>query len=149
MMSSKDKLRQEFNAHIRDEYIKQHPYCEYCGKPVKADHVHHIIPLIAGGDNRSSNLISLCVECHGKVHKKNFIDPKSKEFKEKQKAGIERAKSEGKYHGRKEVSLDNISNFSELYQEYMTRKLTKVEFAKRIEVSRPTLDRLLKKYERS
>ena len=139
------ELRQEFNSHIRDKYIKQHPYCEYCGKPVKADHVHHIIPLFKGGDNRESNLIALCCNCHGKVHDTNFL--KSKELKEAQRKGIEKAKKEGKYKGKKEIILSDIINFSELYNQYMTRKITKTKFAKEINVSRPTLDKLLKEYE--
>lgn len=32
-------------------------------------HAHHIVPL-PKGSNHPSNLISLCVECHGKLHKK-------------------------------------------------------------------------------
>jgi len=31
-------------------------------------HVHHIVPLGAGGSNARSNLITLCDKCHGKVH---------------------------------------------------------------------------------
>lgn len=31
-------------------------------------HVHHIVPLGAGGSNARSNLITLCDKCHGLVH---------------------------------------------------------------------------------
>jgi len=31
-------------------------------------HVHHIVPLGAGGSNARSNLTTLCDECHGRVH---------------------------------------------------------------------------------
>lgn len=31
-------------------------------------HAHHIVPLGAGGSNARSNLITLCDECHGRVH---------------------------------------------------------------------------------
>lgn len=31
-------------------------------------HAHHIVPLGAGGSNARSNLITLCEECHGRVH---------------------------------------------------------------------------------
>lgn len=31
-------------------------------------HAHHIVPLGAGGSNARSNLLTLCDECHGRVH---------------------------------------------------------------------------------
>jgi 5-methylcytosine-specific restriction endonuclease McrA len=46
----KSQLRKEFNTYIRNDFIKEHPLCQYCQKP--AEHVHHIIPLAMGGDNR-------------------------------------------------------------------------------------------------
>lgn len=44
--------------------------CQGCGD-ADADelHVHHIVPLGAGGSNVRSNLITLCDECHGRVHR--------------------------------------------------------------------------------
>lgn len=43
--------------------------CRACGKKLKAKKalpVHHIVPRKYGGDERSSNLISLCESCHKK-----------------------------------------------------------------------------------
>lgn len=34
-------------------------------------HAHHIVPL-PRGSNHPTNLISLCKECHGKIHGKNL-----------------------------------------------------------------------------
>lgn len=31
-------------------------------------HAHHIVPLSMGGSNMKSNLITLCSDCHGRVH---------------------------------------------------------------------------------
>lgn len=45
--------------------------CQGCGSDgsdVKSLQVHHIVPLGAGGSNVRSNLITLCNECHGRVH---------------------------------------------------------------------------------
>ena len=53
-------IRTEFNNVIRNEFIKNHSTCQYCGSP--AEHVHHLIPIAAGGDNRESNLIPLCLK---------------------------------------------------------------------------------------
>lgn len=49
----------------RDDYT-----CQGCGNSgAGVDlHAHHICPLGAGGSNARSNLITLCDECHGRVH---------------------------------------------------------------------------------
>jgi 5-methylcytosine-specific restriction endonuclease McrA len=41
--------------------------CQGCGATERLD-VHHVIPLYRGGTNDPSNLISLCRECHAKIH---------------------------------------------------------------------------------
>ena len=56
---------------IRAMYVKQHPLCEEClkqGKLVPVEEVHHIVPLSQGGNNKFSNLMSLCRSCHTKIH---------------------------------------------------------------------------------
>jgi len=58
---------------IRDRYVKKHPLCEEClrhGRYVKAEQVHHIVPLSEGGSSEEYNLMSLCRSCHEKVHQK-------------------------------------------------------------------------------
>lgn len=62
---------------------------------------------------------------------------------ERQREGIAIAKREGKYKGRKAVT---IPNFDEHYKRYIKREINKVEFAKIIKVSRPTLDKLIAEY---
>lgn len=62
---------------------------------------------------------------------------------ERQREGIEIAKREKRYKGRQAVKVDeNI--FNSLLQEYINRKINKVEFAAKLNISRPTLDKLLK-----
>lgn len=63
---------------------------------------------------------------------------------ERQREGIAIAKEQGKYKGRKEVKIDN---FEEYYKKYMNREINKSQLAKELEVSRPTLDKLIKEYE--
>ena len=56
---------------IRGLYVKQHPVCEMClkeGKLIPVEEVHHIVPLLQGGSNKFSNLMSLCQSCHTKIH---------------------------------------------------------------------------------
>ncbi len=58
---------------VRDRYITAHPLCEKCAKAgrfVRAVLVHHILPLAEGGTNGDDNLMSLCVSCHEKIHRR-------------------------------------------------------------------------------
>lgn len=63
---------------------------------------------------------------------------------ERQREGIAIAKREGKYKGRKEI---NITNFDEYYVKYKNRELNKVQLASALGVTRPTLDKLIKRHE--
>lgn len=135
----KKQIRNEFNSKIRNEQISRYPFCQYCGK--KAEHVHHIIPIVSGGDNRESNLISLCLECHGLIHSRKFLS--YDKIKERQMAGIRKAQEEGKFVGRKIKEIDK-EKYLKLKNEYYIRRITKGDFAKQLGVSRPTLDKILK-----
>jgi len=65
---------------------------------------------------------------------------------ERQREGIALAVQEGKYKGRKEVRIDN---FPAHYTRYKSREVNKAQLAKDLDISRPTLDKLIKEYERS
>lgn len=65
---------------------------------------------------------------------------------ERQREGIALAKQRGVYKGRKPVEIES-SRFEEVYSLYKSREITKTEMAKRLSVSRPTLDKMLKEYE--
>lgn len=65
---------------------------------------------------------------------------------ERQREGIAIAKREGKFKGGKVKKIDE-NKFSLLLEEYNIRKITKSEFAEKLGVSRPTLDKLLKERE--
>lgn len=62
---------------------------------------------------------------------------------ERQREGVAIAKSQGKYKGRKEVKIDD---FGAQYQRYLNRELSKVQLAKELNISRPTLDKLIREY---
>ena len=62
---------------------------------------------------------------------------------ERQREGIAIAVEQGKYKGRKEV---NIPNFGEYYDRYLNREFTKVSLAKELNISRNTLDKLIKEH---
>jgi len=66
---------------------------------------------------------------------------------ERQREGIAEAVKEGKYKGG-QVKKINEEHFNDLLSQYYQRKINKVEMAKQLNISRPTLDKLLKqKYE--
>lgn len=63
---------------------------------------------------------------------------------ERQREGIAIAKKEGKYMGRKEVT---IKDFDKHYERYMKREVSKVQLAKELGITRPTLDKMIKEHE--
>lgn len=62
---------------------------------------------------------------------------------ERQREGIAIAVEAGKYKGRQVKKIDE-KTFDKLYTQYKSREINKVQFAKALGVSRPTLDKLLK-----
>ena len=63
---------------------------------------------------------------------------------ERQREGIAIAKREGKYKGRKAVSVPDIGNY---YDKYMSRRGTKTSIAQELGISRTTLNKLFRQYE--
>lgn len=63
---------------------------------------------------------------------------------ERQREGIAIAKRNGKYKGRKEIEVPD-EQWEELFTRYQSREISKVKFAEMLNISRPTLDKLLKK----
>ena len=64
---------------------------------------------------------------------------------ERQREGIAIAKRNGIYKGRKPVS---VKDFKHHYQRYLHRELSKRQMAKELKISRPTLDRLIKDFQK-
>lgn len=63
---------------------------------------------------------------------------------ERQREGIAIAKRTGKYKGRKEINIDD-NTFDTLYNQYKNREITKQQMASVLGVSRPTLDKIIKR----
>ena len=64
---------------------------------------------------------------------------------ERQREGIAIAKAEGKYKGRKPIEVED---FAPYYEDYMSRRTTKGQLAKKLHISRPTLNKLIDEYEK-
>jgi len=58
------KLR--FFIYKRDNYT-----CQRCGRTgLSKPHCHHIRPIGYGGSSHPGNLITLCENCHNKIHER-------------------------------------------------------------------------------
>lgn len=62
---------------------------------------------------------------------------------ERQREGIDIAKREGRFKGG-QVKKINEDQFAKAYEKYKRREITKKEMAAELQISRPTLDKLLK-----
>lgn len=62
---------------------------------------------------------------------------------ERQREGISIAKGKGVYKGRKPITFTD-DEFSAAYEDYKTRKITKTALAQRLDITRPTLDKILR-----
>lgn len=65
---------------------------------------------------------------------------------ERQREGIEIAKSKGKYAGRKKIRVDKEA-WESCRTRYYSRTLSKSKWAKELGISRPTLDKLIEEYD--
>ena len=59
---------------------------------------------------------------------------------ERQREGIEIAKSKGVYKGRKKIE---VPDFHVYYEKYKNHEITKSGIARELHISRPTVDRLI------
>tara|TARA_R110000772_G_C13003070_1_gene408454 strand:+ start:124 stop:519 length:396 start_codon:yes stop_codon:yes gene_type:complete len=56
--------------------------CEICKKETEYFESHHIVPRSRGGSDDKSNLINLCINCHGKAHDVSFSNNRGGLIKE-------------------------------------------------------------------
>lgn len=64
---------------------------------------------------------------------------------ERQREGIAIAKREGKYKGKKRIVIEDFELY---YQQYMNREISKSEMARLLQISRPTLNKIIAEYNR-
>ncbi len=70
----------------------------------------------------------------------------SLETMEKRQRGIQKAKEENRYKGRKSIDIDN-DTFEKEYARYIRREITKCDLANILHISRPTLNKIIKNHE--
>lgn len=76
----------------------------------------------------------------------SYVSQKEREnIRSRQKEGIAIAKAQGKFKGGKSKKIDEADYYAGM-AELSAGKLTKAELARRLGVTRPTLDKIIKKY---
>jgi len=79
--------------------------CCSCGSENGIEY-HHIIPLSFSGQDRLSNIIAVCSDCHALVH---FGEHNEISHSEATKRGVDRARKAGKQIGRKKGAIVETS----------------------------------------
>jgi len=74
--------------HLSSAYIKANPFCQICGN--YADAVHHIIWLKYSIEKAYDwdNLLSVCKECHARIHLLEISDDEVNNAKKNTKDGF-------------------------------------------------------------
>jgi hypothetical protein len=62
---------EEWKKIARYVYQRDNYTCQTCGKKGGLLNAHHKIPWAISKNDNPNNLITLCVECHAKIHAKN------------------------------------------------------------------------------
>jgi DNA invertase Pin-like site-specific DNA recombinase len=68
------------------------------------------------------------------------------QLKQRQREGIEIAKTQGKYTGRKPIEID-WTRFGQLYREWKSKSITGRDFMRRMRLSANTFYRRVREYE--
>jgi len=67
-MGKSNTKRKSLNSVLRRQVLERDFYCcRACGSPEKNLEIHHIKPVVYGGDDSIENLISLCSVCHNEA----------------------------------------------------------------------------------
>ena len=85
-------------------------FCALCGDTENLVH-HHVVPRSIGGSDEETNLLTVCPPCHGTVH--GMTLPAN--IRELTKAGLARAKAEGRIGGRPaKMSREQLQKAAEM-----------------------------------
>ena len=73
---SGDCLRRsaEYRRFVESILERDHHTCKICGEEEKELHVHHLLPYASYKELRMDpgNVITICKDCHGMIHGRNF-----------------------------------------------------------------------------
>ena len=123
--------------------------CINCLSDEKEIQYHHVIPLSLGGQDILSNIVPLCEDCHNLIHHAK-IKKGNLSHSELIKAGINKAKAEGKQPGRKSTTIKDIpENFLKLYDKIKNKEITIMGASRELGLSRPTIYKYINLLEKS
>lgn len=72
--------------------------CPGCGEKSDVFHDHHVVPKSVGGLDLPSNIVTICVQCHEKIHSRHRMATS-----ELTRAGLKKALERGVVLGRPKV----------------------------------------------
>ena len=73
--------KQKGYANCREYVLQRDQYtCQLCKKTQRELHAHHVIWQSKGGGDVAENLLTLCVQCHDRVHKNPKLDKRVTEL---------------------------------------------------------------------
>lgn len=78
-------------------------FCAVCGSRDRIEH-HHFVPRSSGGGDGEKNMLTLCAGCHSTIHEMRV--GRRLNHAETIRAGLQRAKAQGKRLGRPMVAAD-------------------------------------------
>ena len=133
------------------EYLKKEKgtVCINCLSNDKPIQYHHVVPISLGGQDILSNIVPLCEDCHNLIH---HAKTKKGNLSHSQliKAGLDRAKIEGKQIGRKLTTVEVIpKEFFNFYDKIKNKEITIAAAARELNISRPTVYKYIRLIEQS
>ena len=101
---------------------------------------HHIVPLSLGGTNNIANIVPLCEKCHNLIHHQCHNNGQYT-HSDLIKAGMQRARENGKVIGRKTLTIEMIpDDFKKIHYPKIKNKETTVsELSRQLGMSRTTI----------
>ena len=132
------RISTHFSYHLLKEL--KGTICCNCGLDCKDKIIyHHIVPISLGGNDVINNIVPLCANCHELIHHATTSD-NSISHSELIKAGLERARQNGKIIGRKKVQYTDLTDeIKQMIIKIKNNEICKAHAAKQLGISRPTL----------
>ena len=117
--------------------------CSYEGNNII---FHHIVPLSLGGTNNITNIVPICEKCHNLIHHQYHNDRQQDTHSDLIKAGMQRAKEDGKIIGRKALTIEMIpDDFKKIhYPKIKDKEITIAELSRQLGMSRTTIYKYIK-----
>lgn len=115
--------------------------CINCGSTDNI-HWHHVVPLALGGNDIPSNIVPVCGRCHSIIHNNKALDGKYLHYR-----GVQRAKEEGKYRGRKPKQVDP-ELFREVYWQWKDKEIKTSQAAEILKITNNMFYRRVKEFEK-